>query len=700
MHTSTGPSSAPGVNPVESLTLLAAARRLTRLALWEWELETGRLTWSPELCEILGREIGDAPMIREWESWLHPDDRDAAALAESEGLRTGRGWTIELRVTPPDGRLRHLRVWCDPLPGPDGRPAQVIGAVLDQTEQAQNLAALEGSREELRMAFDDAPIGMLLMRVRPGERPRVIRRNRALFALFGGSPDEPAGALLDELLSAEKLQMAPDALARTEAFLAGLIAGQVAGTTSTQLQVVTGDGRGLDLWVHAAVTESRWPQERLVMLHFLDVTPHLRAERQLATLALTDPITGVANRSRFQQALGELLSGVVPGRRAVGLLLLDLDRFKLVNDSLGHVTGDLLLTEVAQRLLTFAHTSWLVCRLGGDEFAVLIDDAPDGHQLGRIARQLGDTLALPYSLPGDVSIVCTASIGVARCDDQHHNAEDLYREADLALYAAKDTGRDTWALFDGRLRARTDQRIEAERRLRTALARDGIRGHLQPVVDLSSGRPVAAEALARLEHPDLGLLQPCEFIQVAEDTGLVVHVDARLTELAVAHLARPDVPASLLMAVNLSASSLDHAEYLERLTAALDRHQVDPSRLLIEVTESSLLDASGPRAQGLADLRQLGIQIGIDDFGTGYSALAYLDRFQLDFLKIDRSFVARLGTGERADTIVAAIVSLAHAHGLVVTAEGVEYPAQAQRLREMGCDRAQGFLFGRPAPAR
>jgi diguanylate cyclase (GGDEF)-like protein len=492
----------------------------------------------------------------------------------------------------------------------------------------------------------------------------------------------------------------PGSIPIAEEFLRKLLAGPVPNAMSTQMQVKALAGEPFDVWVHAAIAQSGDPDERMVLLHFLDVTAHQRAERQLATLALTDPVTGVANRSRFQQALQEWLRDVVPGKRAVAMLLLDLDRFKLVNDSLGHITGDLLLAEVAQRLKAFASRSWLVCRLGGDEFTVLIDDAPDGHQLGRIARRLGDTLALPYTLPGEVSIVCTCSIGISRCDDPDANAEDLYREADLALYAAKDTGRDTWALFDGELKEHADQRISAERRLRTALASDGIRMHLQPVVDLATGRTIAAEALARLEHPERGLLDPSEFIHVAEDTGLVVHVDARITELALAHLARRSTSPDLRIAVNLSASSLDHAEYIERLTAALARYGVDPHRLLIEVTESSLLDTSGPRAQGLSEIRRMGMAIGIDDFGTGYSALAYLDRFSLDFLKIDRSFVARLGTSPRSDAIAAAIVSLAHAHGLVVTAEGVEHAEQAERLREMGCDRGQGFHFGRPVPTR
>ena len=579
----------------------------------------------------------------------------------------------------------------------------------DATDQARALAALEASHEELRVAFDDAPIGMVMLRAGSALRPRIVRSNRAVLAMLGPMQDtfpptpeqDPADPMQNPAdpvqgrLWLDVRRLHPQDRARGEAFAAELLSGPVPATRSAQVRLHTDHGV-TDVWMQAAITPGAQPDERVVLLHVLDVTAQRRTEQQLAGLALTDPITGVGNRSRFQQTLRDWLGSAVPGRHAVAVLLLDLDRFKLVNDSLGHLTGDLLLARVAQRLQAFVQPSWLVCRLGGDEFAVLIDGAPDPPELGRIARRLGDSLTLPYTLPGDLSIVCTASLGISRSDDPAASAEDLYREADLALYAAKDTGRDTWALFDNKLKARADRRIESERRLRTALAHDGVRMFLQPVVDLATRRTVAAEALVRLEHPELGLLEPADFIQVAEDTGLVVHIDARITELALARLARAGTDPDLQIAVNLSASSLDHVEYLQRLTAALDRYAVAPRRLLIEVTESSLLDASGPRAHGLAEIRRLGLQIGIDDFGTGYSALAYLDRFHLDFLKIDRSFVARLGTGSRSVAIAAAIVSLAHAHGLLVTAEGVERPGQAEQLHRMGCDRAQGFHFGHP----
>jgi len=434
-----------------------------------------------------------------------------------------------------------------------------------------------------------------------------------------------------------------------------------------------------------------------VVLHFVVVSQLRTTEAELQRMAMSDAVTGLSNRTALEVKAGQALRNL-PEEGGLGFVLLDLDRFKTVNDSLGHQAGDALLVEVARRLRTAVPHSSTVARLGGDEFAILVNPCPSPRALTDLADRLRLRLTHPYTLPGAARQNSTGSFGVTWCDNPAHTMEDLYREADLALYEVKGTGRNAVALFDDALRSRADGRIERERRLREALAHDGVRMLLQPVVELAGGTIAGSEALARLEHPECGILMPQEFIEVAEDTGLVVEIDSRITELAVAALARvDDDPRLARIAVNVSPRTLDHAEYRARLRSALRRHGIDATRLLVEVTESSLLDADGPRADELRVLQGEGIQVGIDDFGTGYSALAYLDHFDLDFLKIDRSFVSRLGTGERADAVVSAIISLAHAHGMEVTAEGVEHEDQARRLRDMGCDRGQGWHFGRPA---
>ena len=674
----------------EAERLLAVARKLTGIALWEWDLRTDTLTWSPQMYALVGVDPASSATLASWQTWVHPEDLARTLAQEQAALSDGVGWRNEFRITPPDGRTRTLRAWTEPVTDEDGTIVGIIGATLDVTQEAARVADLEAGRERFRLAFDEAPIGMIMFDTLPDGARAGHRLNRAIRDLFGVPEDV---AMARDVLGAV---VHPDDRAAVTAFLDEV--GTTGRRRSLEVRAVAADGHLVPVWVQAATADLRRDGTRRVILHVTDMTDRHAAAEELRRLALTDPVTGLGNRTFLEQRLAAGLAVAGPDH-PVGLLLLDLDRFKVVNDSLGHVAGDELLVAVGRRLQSLVPRNSVVCRIGGDEFAVLVDPAPGSAALLVIATTVRERLSEPFVLSDGASLVTTASVGVTGCSEPGRSVVDLYREADLALYQAKDAGRDMCAAFDDALRARADERITAERRLRTALAHDGVRLFLQPVVDLGSGEVVAAEGLARLEHPQDGLVQPADFISVAEDTGLVVEVDSRITELAVAHLARPDVPAQLRVAVNVSARTLDDPAYLQRLAAALDRHGVAADRVLVELTESSLLDATGRRAREVRRLKELGVRVGLDDFGTGYSALAYLDRFPLDFLKIDRSFVARLGTGDRADAVVSAIVTLAHAHGLVVTAEGVETAEQADALRRFGCDRGQGWLFGRPAPA-
>jgi diguanylate cyclase (GGDEF)-like protein len=675
--------------------LLSAARQLTGLALWSWDLRTGLLSWASEMFGLLGLADGRPVTIAQWQEWLHPDDRERLAEQDARAVAAGVPWQVVFRVLPPDGEVRHLKAWCDPVLDDHGAVVAVFGATLDVTDEQQTLDALRANQEELRLAFDEAPNGMAMIEVdadpvRRRERRaqiRIRRVNRALLDLLGIARRPQSSAEAARLVHPQDRDKLWDLLCRS------LEPGS--GVQAEELRVLCADGRTLTTWVHSAGAGHPGPTAR-VLLHLIDVSALRATEAELQTLALTDSVTKLANRTALEQRVLEVLPEVT-AERGLGLMLLDLDRFKVVNDSLGHVTGDALLVDVARRLTGAVPPSALVVRLGGDEFAVLVHPCPSAQALTDLAGLVRARLARPYQLPGDLVLVATTSIGVTWSGGAEQGMDALYREADLALYQAKDNGRDTVAAFDDALRARADARIEGERNLRAALAQDGVRLFLQPIAALPGGQLVSAEALARLEHPTLGLLMPNDFIEIAEDTGLVVEIDSRITELAVAALARPGASPAPRIAVNVSPRTLDHPTYLVRLTRALTQHDVDPSRLIVEVTESSLLDATGQRAGELAKVQALGIEVGIDDFGTGYSALAYLDRFRLDFLKIDRSFVSRLGSGARSDAVVAAIVSLAHAHGMSVTAEGVETQEQADLLAGMGCDRGQGWLFGRPA---
>jgi len=449
----------------------------------------------------------------------------------------------------------------------------------------------------------------------------------------------------------------------------------------------------------------------------VDITRQVRDQRLLERLSETDAVTGLGNRLAFDRRMQQLLSWPVTRARSraaadaahVALLLLDLDRFKLVNDSLGHQVGDRLLVEVARRIEAVLPDGAMTARMGGDEFVVLPPPGTPWLQVRRLAQALVEALRAPYVLPDTgEELVCPASIGVTGTAGRAGTPAELLSQADLALYRAKDSGRDRYVVYDDALRRQAQGRRDAERLLRAALDDDRLVLRYQPVVEVPGGRVVGAEALVRMRRPDgareAGLLGPDAFIDVAEDTGLVVELDCWVIDQVVAQMARwvaqaPHGAGLPWLALNVSARSMEHPRVVRRLLDALRRSGVRPELLRVELTEHTFLGTLPGGDDALRQLIASGVPVGIDDFGTGYSALAYLPRFDLDFMKIDRSFLADVGRDARADAVVTAIVDLAHAHGMRVTAEGVETPRQARRLAEIGCDLAQGYHFGRAAGA-
>jgi diguanylate cyclase (GGDEF)-like protein len=434
----------------------------------------------------------------------------------------------------------------------------------------------------------------------------------------------------------------------------------------------------------------------------VDVTPQVHDRVMLERMSATDPVTGLGNRVAFDRRMQEVLADPT---RDVALILLDLDRFKLVNDSLGHQVGDRLLVEVAQRLAGVVPDGSTTVRMGGDEFVIVPRPGLGWLQVRRLAQAVVDTLRAPYVLPGTGEVmVSTASVGITSTSGRSVGVGDLLREADLALYRAKDCGRDRYVVFDDVLRSRAQARHEAEQMLRWALERARLVLEYQPIVDFRDGRVVGAEALVRLRGPQGGpLLPPDAFIDVAEDSGLVVEMDCWVIDTAIEQIGswtrQTRGQAAPWLAINVSARSMEHPHVVRRILDAVRQGRVGVDRIKVELTEHSFLGATPGGESSLRQLLGSGVRVGIDDFGTGYSALAYLQRFDLDFMKIDKSFVADVGMDDRADAVVTAIIDLAHAHGMRVTAEGVETPRQARRLREMGCDLAQGWHFGRPGEA-
>jgi diguanylate cyclase (GGDEF)-like protein len=694
----TGGSAAfPGTGPIgvptQSGPDRALARRVPSAAvevpagvpvLWQWDAPTGRTTAAARVYRALGLPPGGPLTLAAVRRLVHPDDVerfDDLVL----GLAACRGAVQEtVRFVGPDGAVRPLSAWAA-VRAVDQEIVGAFGGLLD----GDGREALRAGQTALHAVEELTGVGLWEWDPATGE----LLWSAPMYALLGVAPGavRPTVDLWREAVHPDDRQAA----ARLDVGAPGRAGGHL-----ETLRVVGHDGvlRWVTCWSAADGAGS------LVHGAAVEVSRQVRDRVRLRELSSMDAVTGLLNR----QGLARRLRQRLDAGGEVGLVLLDLDRFKVVNDTLGHHLGDALLVEVSRRLTALVPEGGTVARMGGDEFAVLAPPSLGRAELGGLAEALVGALRAPYLLAGALEpLSCSASAGVTARGGRPVGGQELLAEADLALSRAKDRGRSRHVLFDDELRARASARHSAERTLRNALDGGRLVLRYQPVVDLATGRRVGAEALVRIrdESDPTGrrLSLPEMFIDVAEETGLVVQLDRWVVDQALDQLAHwcATGPAERVpwLAVNVSPLSMAQPDVVPRLLDGLAGRGLPPSLLKVELTERSFLGADPAGEAALRRLIDSGVRVGIDDFGTGYSALAYLQRFDLDFMKIDRSFVAAVGAQGRADAVVTALVDLAHAHGMQVTAEGIEHPRQAARLRQIGCDLAQGFHFGRPGSA-
>ncbi|MBM4219152.1 MAG: EAL domain-containing protein [Gammaproteobacteria bacterium] len=508
--------------------------------------------------------------------------------------------------------------------------------------------------------------------------------------IFGFAAQDLIGQHLDELAVF-------DDRARLREFLAHDLA-QCGASSLVEVRIPRGDERQRVIEIHGTNMDAE-PAIGGRLLNLRDMTDRKGMEEQLKRMALHDPLTLLANRSLFRDRVEHAVAVSKRNGRAVTVVFVDLDNFKNINDSLGHATGDRVLNKSAQRLVKATRGGDTVARLGGDEFAVLLENLTSRDQVIEVAGRIVESLRESLDLPGaDMRVSASVGIAFATPDD---GVEDLMRNADVAMYAAKTAGKGRYVVYEASMQSAASERKEMEAEIDKALRENRFLLHYQPIVELHSGYLLGVEALLRWQHPERGMIMPAEFIPVAERTGQIVPLGRWVLAQACREVkiwqARQPKSRQVRVGVNVSAVQLAKSDICADVKRALAISEIDPGCLMIELTESVLMQNSEAVLATLTELKKLGVRIAIDDFGAGYSSLTYLHRFPIDILKIDRTFVERLGSIDGGDDFARAIISLGNTLELEIVAEGVELEHQQRQLIELGCVAGQGYYYSRPA---
>ncbi|MHB8728271.1 MAG: sensor domain-containing protein [Sulfuricaulis sp.] len=631
--------------------------------------------------EVLNRDYFELFLPRE--KWKEVADDLSQVLVGKET----RGFENVIRSA--DGSRRIIAWNVSRMDDAAGRVIGIVAIGQDMTTRRQAEADLRENELKFRTLFETANDAIFLM-----QKDRFVDCNTRTLTMFGCRRDEIIGHSPVEFSP----EYQPDGRSSKEKAQEKISAAFGGKPQFFDWQHIQVNGTPFDAEVSLNVIELGG--ERYLQAIVRDITERLQAQQRLQFLAHHDALTSLPNRAMFLERLDHALTRARWTQRPLAILFLDLDRFKNINDTLGHDIGDSALRVTAERLKSCVREGDTVARLGGDEFTVLLEDIANSDDVPAIAQKITDTLSRPFDLDGR-EFTITTSIGISLYPSDGDDSLKLLRNADTAMYRAKDQGRNKFQFYSAEMSAKALEKFMIENSLRHALDREEFLLYYQPQVDLSTGSIAGVEALLRWRHPELGLIPPAQFIPVAEETGLMKSIDEWVLRTACTQ-ARAWQSAglpSVSMTVNLSGRTLSESGLADAVGKNLRATGLAPRFLELEITESVIMKNAQATVEMLESLSRMGVRLSIDDFGTGYSSLSYLKRFPIDTLKIDQSFVRDITTDADDASIVTAIVAMGHGLGLKVIAEGVETQGQLAFLRNQGCDGMQGFLFSRPLPA-
>jgi diguanylate cyclase (GGDEF)-like protein/PAS domain S-box-containing protein len=669
------------MNLQQSEDRLARAQQIARLGDWEWHPESGDFWQSQGMYQLLGMPQGAAPpTLQGLLEAVSPQDRDPVSEHLAWARTNPAGSDFECRIVAADGKERLVWVYARLDAADSAGPERLVGTMQDITE----VRRAEDRSRMLKEAVDSLQIGITFA----DASGRIVYLNPAEAQMHGFEVEELIGRDAREFAAGQfRKQAPPEQLKAGSAWRRESVNRRRDGTQFpvllTSIPVLDRDQRNLGV-----VTTCE------------DVSEQKEAERRINRLAYFDNLTGLPNRGMFLERLHQSLALATRSGERVSLVFLDLDKFKDVNDTLGHAAGDKLLCDVAQRLSGCLRDSDLLARLGGDEFVVLLTSVAQPDQVSAAAQRMLEVLAHPFQIDGR-TVYSSASIGIAIYPDDSHDASSLFRCADTAMYQAKNEGRGQFRLFSAEMNQKIMRRVALENSLRRGLERDEFFLHYQPQWDLKTNNMVGVEVLLRWQSEEFGLLPPSEFIGLLEDSDLIFTVGEWVLRSACrqarywADQGHPDFK----VAVNISGKQLNQPDFVAMLSEIIRETGADPRNLELEFTESVIMENAEKTIGKLDALKLMGVQMSIDDFGTGFSSLNYLKHFPVDRIKIDRSFVADVNHSSDDSAIVEAIITMAQSLSLKVLAEGVENSDQLHFLSTLGCDEVQGFYLARPMPA-
>jgi diguanylate cyclase (GGDEF)-like protein/PAS domain S-box-containing protein len=613
------------------------------------------------------------------------------AGASSDAIGRRQSWSGDCEVKRRDGSSISVYATDTPVFDQEGQLVAVIGSSVDNTDRVEAERVRRAAETRFEIGFAQSAIGVVMADLE-GVPTRV---NTATCTIFGREERLLIGQRWIEYSH-------PDDVPLGEMVLARVAAGH--DTYSDERRYLRPDGSIVWTLTHVTLVRDEGGAPQSFFMQLQDITARKQMEDELAHQALHDSLTNLPNRALLADRLVQGLAGSRRRGTQLGVMFVDIDNFKFVNDSLGHSGGDELLRLAGDRIAKALRTGDTVARFGGDEFVVVCDDV-SVLESEQIAERILDALSRPWHIANQ-EVHVTASLGIAIATDKNATPESLLRDSDSAMYRAKERGRGRSELFDETLRSKAERRVATASALHHALEGSEFTLVYQPVVDLSTGAMVSVEALLRWQHPTRGPVSPDEFIPLAEETGLIVPIGAWVLDQACRQLVdwqrmqrSSSIDSKLSVAVNVSVRQMLAPDIIGLLESIVERTGVRPEDLCLELTESVFMGDVDYFERRLADLKALGVNLAIDDFGTGYSSLSYLKRFPVDAVKVDRMFVDGLGTDTHDTALVAAIVAMAGALDLAVTAEGVETAAQLCELRKLHVPRAQGFYLARPMPA-